>query len=143
MTPSPATSIATPTRSRLKAQAPTTGFVDGAWWPASRDLAAELPELLAALADRPGRIERVTYNLTEWEAAGSRLKIDGQVVRLEGFRSQHPDTVTVTGQGWQRLTLFVVPPETGPAAANDAMTTASQRGNGDTVEELVALSRAR
>ncbi|HKS47628.1 MAG TPA: DUF5994 family protein, partial [Amycolatopsis sp.] len=52
-------------RLRLKPKAPATGYVDGAWWPRSRDLSAELPTLLAVLAIRPGRIERVTYNLTK------------------------------------------------------------------------------
>ena len=30
-------------RLRLKPKAPRTGYVDGAWWPRSHDLAAELP----------------------------------------------------------------------------------------------------
>ena len=34
-------------RLRLKPRGPVTGFVDGGWWPRSRDLAAELPALLA------------------------------------------------------------------------------------------------
>ncbi|MFS8102185.1 DUF5994 family protein [Lentzea alba] len=43
-------------------------FVDGAWWPRSSDLAAELPPLIAALAGRLGRATRVTFNLTAWRA---------------------------------------------------------------------------
>ena len=39
-------------RLRLKPKAPTTGWVDGGWWPRSRDLAAELPGLLSVLAVR-------------------------------------------------------------------------------------------
>ncbi|HVW42390.1 MAG TPA: DUF5994 family protein, partial [Amycolatopsis sp.] len=39
-------------RLRLKPKAPTTGYVDGAWWPRPRDLSAELPALLAVLAVR-------------------------------------------------------------------------------------------
>ena len=34
-------------RLRLKPKAATTGFVDGGWWPRSRDFAVELPGLLA------------------------------------------------------------------------------------------------
>ena len=37
-------------RLRLKRKAPRTGYVDGAWWPHSDDLAAELPDLLAVLS---------------------------------------------------------------------------------------------
>ncbi|WP_346055851.1 DUF5994 family protein [Amycolatopsis dongchuanensis] len=128
-------------RLRLKPKAPTTGYVDGAWWPRSRDLATEVPALLAVLAVRPGRIERVTYNLTMWESAGRRLTVEGRAVRLEGFISQHPDTVTVTGQGRQRLTLLVIPPEASPVAAHHALVTASQRDNVDSAEALLAFSR--
>ncbi|TVT17183.1 hypothetical protein FNH06_32465 [Amycolatopsis acidiphila] len=126
---------------QLKPKVPTTGYVDGAWWPRSRDLAAELPALLAVLAVRPGRIERVTYNLTTWQPVGGRLPLDGQVIRLEGFLSQQADTVTVSGQGRQRLTLLVVPPETPPEAAHEVLMRASQRGNDDPVAALLAFDR--
>ncbi|GLY66526.1 hypothetical protein Atai01_31450 [Amycolatopsis taiwanensis] len=128
-------------RLRLKPKAPTTGYVDGAWWPRSRDLSTELPSLLAVLAIRPGRIERVSYNLTGWHPAGRRLPIEGGVVRLEGFRAQRPDTVTITGQGRQRLTLLVIPPEAAPAAAHRMLMTASQRGNLENIEDLLAAGR--
>ena len=127
-------------RLRLKPKAPTSGYVDGAWWPRSRDLSAELPALLAVLAIRLGRIERVIYNLTGWRPAERRLMFEERAVRLEGFRSQHPDTVTVTGQERHRLTLLVVPPEADPAAAHRALMAAAQRGNADRTEVLLAPS---
>ena len=37
-------------RLRLKPKAPTSGYVDGAWWPHSDDLPIELPDLLAVLS---------------------------------------------------------------------------------------------
>jgi len=49
-------------RLRLKPKAPLTGFVDGAWWPPSEDLTAELPDLLSVLSVRLGPISRLTYN---------------------------------------------------------------------------------
>lgn len=125
-------------RLRLKPKAPITGYVDGAWWPRSRDLSAELPGLLAVLAVRLGRIERVTYNLARWQSAARRLVIDGGAIRLEGFRSQHLDTVTVIGDEWHRMTLLVVPPETNPAAARHVLMAASHRNNGDSIETLLA-----
>jgi hypothetical protein len=44
---------------RLKPKAPATGYVDGGWWPRSRDLSAELAALVEVLVVRLGRIERV------------------------------------------------------------------------------------
>lgn len=46
-------------RLRLKPKAPQSGYVDGAWWPHSDDLRSELPDLLAVLSVRLGRIDRV------------------------------------------------------------------------------------
>ncbi|WP_216208747.1 DUF5994 family protein [Amycolatopsis aidingensis] len=125
-------------RLRLKPEAPTTGYVDGAWWPRSRDLAAELPALLAVLAVRPGRIERVTYNLTAWQQAARRVLIEGHAIRLDGFRSQHPDTVTVIGSDRQRLTLLVVSPDATAVAAHRALTAAARQADVTSIEELLA-----
>ncbi|WP_409463996.1 DUF5994 family protein [Amycolatopsis sp. GA6-003] len=114
-----------------------TGHVDGAWWPRTRDLGTELPALLVLPALRLDRIERVAYCLADWPQAPRHLTVDGAVVRLEGFRSQHPGTVTVVGAR-DRLTLLVVPPETEPADAEHILTTAAHRDNRDTVENLLA-----
>ncbi|MEU3269755.1 DUF5994 family protein [Saccharomonospora sp. NPDC006951] len=126
-------------RLRTKPDGAASGYVDGAWWPRSRDLAAELPELLAVLEARQGRIERVTYNLTAWEPTPRRLTPDGHPVRLEGFRSQHPDTITVAGQDRQRLTLLVVPPKATSSAGHRALMTASRRDNVDSSDVLLGL----
>jgi Family of unknown function (DUF5994) len=51
-----------PLRLRLRPKALTTGYVDGVWWPRSRDLAAELPALLAVPAVRLGETPQVSNN---------------------------------------------------------------------------------
>ncbi len=65
-------------RLRLKPKAAQSGYVDGAWWPQSDDLAAELPDLLAALSVRLGRIDRVMYNFNEWAQASAKLATGGR-----------------------------------------------------------------
>ncbi len=124
-------------RLKLRPKALTTGYVDGAWWPRSRNLAAELPALLAVLAVRLGEVPRMSYNLTEWETAPSQLAIDGVKVRLSGFWSRPEHTVDVVASDRRRLTLLVVPPETGADIAHDTMMRASQRENTDSVEALL------
>ncbi|MCF6425500.1 MULTISPECIES: DUF5994 family protein [Amycolatopsis] len=129
-------------RLRLKPKGSVAGYVDGAWWPRSRDLAAELPALLAVLAIRPGTIERVTYNLTTWTSVPRRLLIEGSAVRMEGFRSQPPCTVTVAGQGRQRLTLLILPPDAPEATAHETLMRAARRDNADSPDTLLAPRRA-
>ncbi|WIX92077.1 DUF5994 family protein [Amycolatopsis sp. DG1A-15b] len=135
-----ATQSVTEPRLRLKPAAPATGHVDGGWWPRSDGLAAELPALLAAVAARLGRIDRVTYHLGDWPDPPRRVTFDGSGVRLEGFRSQAAGSLTVIGWNRHRTTLLVVPPETGPDAAQRALTTAADPD--DTHDSAQLLSAA-
>jgi len=123
-------------RLRLKPKAPTTGWVDGGWWPRSRDLAAELPGLLSVLAVRLGRIERVSYHLGDWAPNRHRISCGGGVVRLEGYRSQRANTVDVLAPG-QRVTLLVVAPEAFAPTAHAMLMAAGRRGNTDDVDTLL------
>lgn len=101
-----------PLRLRLKPRVPTTGYVDGAWWPRSRHLPAELPSLLAELTGRAGSVALVGYHRSAWDAAPEHLDVAGGTVGLEGFSSDSPATVLVIGTTGDRVTLLVVPPET-------------------------------
>ncbi|WP_394619990.1 DUF5994 family protein [Lentzea sp. JNUCC 0626] len=123
-------------RLRLRPEAPVSGYVDGAWWPRSRDLAAELPALLAAPAVRLDGITRVSYGLAEWEAAPRRLVADGVRVRLNGFWTRPAHTLDLIAGDRRRLTLLVVPSDTDPFAAHHMMTSAARQDNADTVEDL-------
>jgi len=130
-------------RLRLRPKALTTGYVDGAWWPRSRDLAAELPALLAVLAVRLGEIPRVSYNLAEWDTAPRRIVVAGNLVRLSGFWSRPVHTVDVVAGDRRRLTLLLVPPDTESSTAHDAMMHAAERENVDTVAVLLAVAGER
>jgi hypothetical protein len=127
-------------RLSLKPDSATTGFVDGAWWPASRDLAAEMPALLAALGDQVvGPVERVSYNIDAWNAVPRKVRVDGKVVRMGGFRSQPAATLKVVGEG-RALMLLVVPPETDQQAAHRVLAAASENGNTEGIDALLATA---
>ncbi|WNV87478.1 DUF5994 family protein [Umezawaea sp. Da 62-37] len=83
-----------PLRLRLTPKAAPTGYVDGAWWPRTSDLAAELPELAEVLAIRLGAVSRVGYAMAGWDDTPRRVEVDGQVVRLEGFHVQDETSST-------------------------------------------------
>lgn len=124
-------------RLKLKPKAPASGYVDGAWWPRSRDLSTELPALLAVLAIRLGRVSQVCYNLTVWDTAHRSLNIDGRQVRLGGFNAQHPHTIDVIAANGTRLTLLVLPPATHLATAHPIMMIAARRDNIDSIDDLL------
>lgn len=120
----------------------STGHVDGAWWPRSRDLVLELPVLAKALAAWLGRVERVSYSLSVWAATVRRIRVDGAPVRLAGYRLQDPDTVEVLGHT-HRITLLVVPPEATEVAGHQAMALAADPANTDSPAQLLVASGVR
>lgn len=66
------------------APSPTAqGVVDGSWWPRTRDPAAELPALIAAVTDRLGLVDRITLSADAWDT-----------------RPQHITTVASRWSGW-------------------------------------------
>jgi hypothetical protein len=143
---SDADSAEQPSRVQLKPAAPTTGdagHVDGAWWPRSRDLAAELPALFAALVTRLGVIERMAYNMNEWRPAARRLETGGTRIKLGGFHSQGANTIDVTSSRGLRVTLLVVPPETQAATARKIAQAAADGGNVERVDTLLARVAGR
>ena len=124
-------------RLEMKPVGSTTGFVDGAWWPYSTELADEIPALLEAITGRLGSIERVSYNIAGWASASRRVDAGGIRVRLDGFRTRPPDTIDVSGVNDHRVTLLVIPPTTDQAAAQDIMRRASTDGNTDSTDTLL------
>jgi hypothetical protein len=124
-------------RLRLKPKAPSTGHVDGAWWPHSDDLPIELPDLLAVLSVRLGPIDRVTYNFADWAAAPAEFPTGGDTVRLSGFYQQQGNTVEVVGANRTKLVLLVVPSSTEPEHAHEILMSAATPKNASTVDRLL------
>jgi hypothetical protein len=124
-------------RLRLKPKATRSGYVDGAWWPRSDDLAAELPDLLAVLSVRLGRIDRVMYNLNEWAKAPAKLATGGRRVRLDGYQRQPINTLEVLGLNRNRIGLLVVPPNADPDGAHATLMAAAAPSNDSTVDSLL------
>jgi hypothetical protein len=124
-------------RLRLKPKAPSTGQVDGAWWPHSDDLAIELPDLLAVLSVRLGPIDQVTYNFADWAAAPATFPTGGETVRLSGFYQQQGNTVEVIGTNRTKLVLLVVPSSTEAEHAHEILMSAAMPKDTSTVDYLL------
>jgi len=129
-----------PPRLRLKPKAPHRGFVDGAWWPHSDDLAAELPDLLAELSNRLGQIDRVIFNCNEWAKPSALFTSDGRRVKLEGHRLQPAHTVEVVGLSGNKIVLLVTPPHGDPDNAHATLMAAAAPSDDSTVDSLLMVS---
>ncbi|TCR24840.1 DUF5994 family protein [Streptomyces sp. BK205] len=113
-------------RLRLAPRADLPRPIDGAWWPRSYDLLAELPRLLAGLPREWGHVTSVTVNAATWSAAPGRILVSNQVVRLRRNPAESaPQTVVLLAPGQGRWDLLVVPPDTSEQAAEPLMAAAA------------------
>ncbi|MGA5067342.1 DUF5994 family protein [Streptomyces exfoliatus] len=123
--------LAPPLSARLSLTPKTAlaGLLDGAWWPRSRDLAAELPSLVDALEEHYGRITRVAVNPTRWPVVPHTVPATGHTVHVGWFTEQDPDKMILLSYAVGRCDLLVIPPETEPAAAARLMNAATLPGS--------------
>jgi hypothetical protein len=116
---------------------------DGAWFPRGRDLAVELPELIAELERRGIRVERFTYGLDAWSPVARKLLVQGRLVRTGGFRSMDPGVVCLTWDGGRRRAdLLVVPPETDVLTGARALRLCTRRGLPSSPQMVLAAARS-
>ena len=113
---------------RLETTHERQGVLDGAWWPRSRDIAVELPALIAALTEYLGPVTRIGLDATAWEQLPTRLIIDDRVVHIDSF-PVGDDTVLVTRGDQDHFSLLVVPSHATPEAARAAMAEAVRTDN--------------
>lgn len=125
-------------RLRLAATTSPTGYVDGGWWPRSRDLSVELPVLLAELAPQLGVVTMITFAPEAWQSVPPQLIVAGRPVSLAGSRGSDPYTVHLSDSDGRHLTLLVIPPEAPGNPAHRAMMTASRSDNPDRPVEILA-----
>jgi hypothetical protein len=121
---------------RLETTHDRQGVLDGAWWPRSRDIAAELPGLITALTEYLGPITRVGLDAGAWEELPTRMTIDDRVVHIDSS-AVGDGTVLITRGGQDLFSLLVVPPHATPDAARAAMAEAARAGGVAQAEQIL------
>ncbi|MBL3665230.1 hypothetical protein JL475_04260 [Streptomyces sp. M2CJ-2] len=121
---------------RLETRASREGVLDGAWWPRSRDIGAELPALLSALTGHLGPLTRVGLDAEAWEGLPTRIVVDDRVVHIDSF-PVGDDTVLITRGEKDLFSLLVVPPDAAPEAAHAAMAQAVRADNLSPAEQII------
>jgi hypothetical protein len=134
------TSTAGPARLRLADPPSRDTALDGAWWPRSTDLAAELPALVEALSTSRGAITHVLLNPAEWDLPHpNRVTTGRSAARLGWYTSQPAGLITVMNDfGRDRFDLLVIPPDASPASAGTASTAAADADDTRHAPELLA-----
>uniref|UniRef100_A0AAU2VEP9 DUF5994 family protein n=1 Tax=Streptomyces sp. NBC_00003 TaxID=2903608 RepID=A0AAU2VEP9_9ACTN len=118
-----------PVRLRLAPAGGGPYLIDGAWWPRTDDLTAELPSLIRALPHSWPQIAQVAVNAGMWSAFPGRILVANHVIRLHPGTGRHtPNTICLLAPGRGRWDLLVVPPLTAKAEAARLMSSATAPG---------------
>ncbi|MET9380129.1 DUF5994 family protein [Streptomyces sp. NPDC002928] len=121
---------------RLETTKSREGVLDGAWWPRSRDIGAELPALLSALTEHLGPVTRVGLDTAAWEGLPTRIVVDDRVVHIDSF-PVGDGTVLITRGDRDVFSLLVIPPHATPEAGQAAMAQAVRADNITRAEQIL------
>ncbi|MDF5757384.1 DUF5994 family protein [Spongiactinospora sp. TRM90649] len=115
--------------------------VDGAWWPSSRDAAAELPGLIAAV-DR--LLDRVTLRIglhgDVWQNIPRRIPARGRQVRIGWFRHTDPRVITLSFATGEPVVLLIIPSGTPAGAAGATLKLTAQDIAGMSIDAILTLA---
>ncbi|MEU8517844.1 DUF5994 family protein [Kitasatospora sp. NPDC048722] len=124
---------------RLETTQSREGVLDGAWWPRSRDVGAELPGLVRALTEHLGPVASVGLDVDAWDDAPARLVVDGRSVHIDRY-PVGDDTVIVTRGDRDHFSLLVVPPQASRETALAAMARAVAAGGTDSARQILVAT---
>ena len=129
-------------RLQLKPYRSASEHIDGVWWPRSTHLVDELPDLVASVPDRLGRVVMVGYRRNGWDQTPPLAEIAGHTVELLGFTSDEPTSVVLFGEDGRHITLHVIRPDTSEEVAQQVLKQAQVHGDAD-VAPASRLAAAR
>lgn len=95
-------------RLKLRPKGDSGEYIDGAWWPRSSKLIAELPDLMTVLAVRLGPVQRVVYDRTSWSGVPPRMTVGDHTVRLDAYPFEAGNTMYVYGSSGHVIVLRVI-----------------------------------
>jgi hypothetical protein len=85
--------------------------LDGVWWPRSRDLAAELADLVDHFpAHRLGRVVRAHVSRPDWDAELRHVLVRSGYVKVGSLAEDDTHAVHLTTSDRTLLRVLVVPP---------------------------------
>ncbi|MEZ0092228.1 DUF5994 family protein [Streptacidiphilus sp. EB129] len=112
--------------------------LDGAWWPHSRDLVVQLPQLIQELAHSWGRITRASVRESAWAQLHHDVTTESHDVRVNWYDpAQDPHSISLFSYRIGQWELLVVPPGTAMWRAHQLMAAAAHPGNQQSAGSLL------
>jgi hypothetical protein len=113
-----------PLRLRI-ADPPGRSSLAGGWWPQSRDLAVELPDLVDNFPSERGQVLRVAFSSPDWDTAPLLVPVASGHVEVASFPSDDKHVVELTMADLSLVRLMVVPPRMSAYRGEEAMLAAA------------------
>lgn len=86
------------------------GTQDGTWWPQSRDLPRELPDLVDNFPRQYGRVNRIALSRADWNTAPHRVRVrQGPLAVTADSHDHHQISLSMSTR--RTIVLIVTPPE--------------------------------
>lgn len=122
------------------AEHPGRGQLDGGWWPWSRDLTLELPDLVDQFPPGSGRIVRVLFASPDWAPSPRRVRVPGGRVKVGRLPRGESHLVHLETSDCSVLRVLVVPPSFTVQQGEEALLAAATRGNAHSATDLLATA---
>ncbi|TDE28112.1 hypothetical protein E1295_42755 [Nonomuraea mesophila] len=117
-------------------------MVDGAWWPYSRNAAAELPGLIAAVDRLLDRVTlRVSVHGDTWQSLPRRIPARGRQIRISWSRHTDPRVITLRFATGEPVILLIIPSGTATGAAEATLKLTAQDTAGLTPDDILTLAK--
>jgi hypothetical protein len=102
------------------------GTQDGTWWPQTRDLNIELPDLVDNFPKVYGLVDRIVLARPHWDTAPSQVRVARGLLPVDPSPRETDSQVLLSMSTRRKIALVVTPPEGLPPAATGAHPTFSE-----------------
>ncbi len=117
--------------------------LDGGWWPQSRDLTAELGDLVDNFPTALGRIVRVIYSPPDWDDAPRRVPTKRGYVKAGFDADDDTHVLVLMTSDRQEMCVLVVPPELSRSKGEEALLAAVTPGYATSPTALLTAVQER
>jgi hypothetical protein len=96
------------------------GTQDGTWWPQTRDLRVELPDLVDNFPEHYGSVDRIVFARPDWETAPRQVRVHRGLLEVAPCLRDTAQQVLLSMSTRREIALVVTPPEQPPSTDTGA-----------------------
>jgi hypothetical protein len=90
------------------------GTQDGTWWPQTRDLHLELPDLVDNFPRHYGLVNSIVFALPDWDTAPRHVRVHRGQIKVGPYSHHRTHQVLLSMSTRREIALIVTPPDPPP-----------------------------